>query len=57
MRMCANMHDINTKNNDIHTHKYASCTPTYENIRFITNMFKLKMANFVSTLGFVMKSS
>ena len=56
MRVCANMHDINTNNYVIHTHKYASCTSTYDNIRLITNMFKLKMARFVSRLRFVVKS-
>ena len=29
MRVCANMHDINTNNYVIHTHIYASCTSTY----------------------------
>ena len=50
MRVCANMHDITTSNYVIHTHIYASCTSTYDNIRLITNIFKLKMAKFVSTL-------
>ena len=57
MRVCANMHDINTNNYVIHTHIYASCTSTYDNIRLITNMFKLKMARFVSRLRFVVKST
>ena len=56
MRVCANMHDINTNNYVIHTHIYASCTFTYDNIRLITNTFNLKMAKFVSTLRYVVKS-
>ena len=56
VRMYANMHDINTNNYVIHTHIYASCTSTYDNIRLITNMFKLKMAKFVSTLRYVVNS-
>ena len=56
MRVCANMHDINTNNYVIHTHIYASCTSTYDNIRLITNIFKLKMAKFVSTLRCMVKS-
>ena len=40
----------------MHTHIYASCTSTYDNILLITNMFKLKMAKFVSTLQYVMNS-
>ena len=35
---------------------YVCCTSAYDNIRLITNMFKLKMATFVSTLRFVVKS-
>ena len=50
MRVCANMHDINTNNNVIHTHISYSWTSTYGNIRLITNILKLKMAKFVSTL-------
>ena len=42
MRVCANMHDINTNNYVIYTQIYASCTSTFENIRLITNMFKFK---------------
>ena len=56
MRVCANMHDINRNNYVIHTHIYASCTSTYDNIRLITNIFKLKMAKFVSTLRYVVNS-
>ena len=54
MRVCANMHDINKNNYVIHTHIYASCTSTYDNIRLIT--FRLKMAKFVSTLRYVVNS-
>ena len=56
MRVCANMHDINTNNYFIHTHINASFTSTYDNIRLITNMFKLKMTKFVSTLRYVVSS-
>ena len=42
MRMCANMHAINTTNYDIHTHIYARSTSSYDNVRLITYMFKLK---------------
>ena len=56
MRVCANMYDINTYNYVIHTHIYASCSSTYDNIRLITNMFKLKMAKCVSTLRYVVNS-
>ena len=56
MRVCANMHDINTNNYVIHTHIYASCTSTYHNIRLITNIFKLKMAKFVITLRCMVES-
>ena len=58
MRVCANMHDINTNNYVIHTYTSicASCTSTYDNIRLITNIFKLKMAKFVSTLRCMVKS-
>ena len=55
MRVCGYMHDINTNNYVIHTHIYASCTSTY-NIQLITNIFKLKMAKFVSTLQRIVKS-
>ena len=44
MRVCANMHDINTNNYVIQTHIYASCTSTYDNIRLITNIFKTENA-------------
>ena len=50
MRVCANMHDINTNNYVIHTHIYGSCTSTYDNIRLITNMFKL-MHQSIESLG------
>ena len=56
MRVCANMHDINTNNYVIHTYIYASCSSTYDNIRLITNMFKLKMAKFGSPLRYVVDS-
>ena len=56
MRMCANMHAINTTNYDIHTHIYARSTSTYDNVRLITYMFKLKITEFVSILRFVVKS-
>ena len=56
MRVCANMHDINTNNYVIHTHIYVSCTSPYDNIRLITNIFKLKMSKFVSTLRCMVKS-
>ena len=56
MRVCANMHDINTNNYVIHTHIYVSCTSTYDYIRLITNVFKLKMAKFVSTLRCMVES-
>ena len=56
MQVCANMHDINTSNYVIHTYIYASCTSTYDNIRLITNMFKLKMAKSVSKLRYVVNS-
>ena len=56
MRVCANMHDINTNNHVIHAHIYASCTSTYDNIRLITNIFKLKMAKLVSKLRCMVKS-
>ena len=56
MRMCANMHAINTTNYDIHTHIYARSTSTYDKIRLITYMFKLKITKFVSILRFVVKS-
>ena len=56
MQVCANMHDINTNNYVIHTHIYARCTSTYDNIRLITNMSKLKMAKFVSTPRYVVNS-
>ena len=56
MRVCANMHDINTNNYVIHTHIYASCTSTYNNIRLITNRVELKMARFLSSQRFVVKS-
>ena len=56
MRVCANMHDINTNNYVIHTLIYDSCTSTHDNIRLITNIFKLKMAKFVSTLRCMVKS-
>ena len=57
MRMCANMHAINTTNYDIHTHIYARSTSTYDNVRLITYMFKLKLTKFVSILRFVVKST
>ena len=50
------MHDINKNNYVIHTHIYASCTSTYDNIRIITNLFKLIITKFVSILRFVVKS-
>ena len=50
------MHDINTNNYVILTNIYASCTSTYDNIRIITNLFKLKITEFVSILRFVVKS-
>ena len=56
MRVCVNMHDINTNTKVIHTHISASWTSTYDNIRLITNIFKLKMAKIVSTLRYVVKS-
>ena len=56
MRMCANMRAINTTNYDIYTHMYARYTSTYDNIRLITYMFKLKITKFVSILRFVVKS-
>ena len=40
----------------IHTHIYAGCTSAYDNIRLITNIFKLNMAKFVSTLRCILKS-
>ena len=56
MRVCANIHDINTNDYVIDARIYASCTSTYDNIRLITNNFKLKMAKFVSTLRCMVKS-
>ena len=56
MRVCANMHVINKNDYVIHTHIYASCTSAYENIRIIMNIFKLKMAKFVSTLRCMVNS-
>ena len=56
MRMCANMHAINTANYDIHTYIYARSTSTYDNVRLITYMFILKITKFVSILRFVVKS-
>ena len=56
MQTHANMHDLNTNNNDLHKHIYDGCTASYENMRLITNMFKLEIAKFVSTLEFVVKS-
>ena len=50
------MHDINTNTYVIHTHMYASCTSTYDDIRKITNLFKLEITKFVSILRFVVKS-
>ena len=56
MRVCKNMHDINTNNYVIHTHISVSWTSTYDNIRLITIISKLKMAKFVSTLRYVVKA-
>ena len=56
MRVCGYMHDINTNNYVIHTHIYTSCPSTYNNIQLITNIFKRKMAKFVSTLRRIVKS-
>ena len=56
MRVCGNMRDINMNTYVIHTHIYASCTSAYDNIRLITNIFKLKMAKFASTLQCIVKS-
>ena len=56
MRVSAHMHEINMNNYVIPTHIYAGCTSTYDNIRLITKIFKLKMAKFVSTLRCIVKS-
>ena len=57
MRMCANMHAINTTNYDIHTQIYARSTSTYDNIRLNTNRFNLKMAKFVSKVRYFLNSA
>ena len=54
--MYANIYELSTNANDIHTHIYATCTSNYDSIRQNSNIFDEKNSKFVTTLRFLFKS-